>query len=50
MSQLREHPWVTDNNPLISQSENCSDQASEVTEHDIRHAITRIRGLITVAS
>ncbi|KAI8882906.1 Pkinase-domain-containing protein [Backusella circina FSU 941] len=50
MSQLREHPWVTKNNkyPLTPQSENCSDQVSEVTEHDIRHAITRIRGLITV--
>ncbi|KAI9498597.1 kinase-like domain-containing protein [Zychaea mexicana] len=48
--ELRVHPWVTkhDEDPLISEEENCQMVVTEVTEEEINNAISSIASIFTV--
>lgn len=50
ISDIRVHPWVTQNgqHPLISRAENLEGLVHELTEEDLRSAITKISTLFTV--
>ncbi|KAF9930980.1 hypothetical protein BGZ67_005549 [Mortierella alpina] len=50
IEQLRNDPWLTNDGkePLISKEENTANAVTEVTEEDLRGAIQKIGGLVTV--
>ncbi|ORZ27836.1 kinase-like domain-containing protein [Lobosporangium transversale] len=50
IDQLRDDPWLTNNgnDQLISKEENTIHAVTEVTEEDLRGAIQKINGLVTV--
>ncbi|KAF9949476.1 hypothetical protein BGZ72_008757, partial [Mortierella alpina] len=50
IEQLRNDPWLTNDGkePLISKEENTANAVTEVTEEDLRGAIQKISGLVTV--
>ncbi|KAG0247949.1 hypothetical protein BG011_000697 [Mortierella polycephala] len=50
IEQMREDPWVTNDGkePLISMEENTASAVTEITDEDLRGAIQRINGLVTV--
>ncbi|KAG0204229.1 hypothetical protein BGX28_003757 [Mortierella sp. GBA30] len=50
IDQLRNDPWLTNDGkePLISKEENTANAVTEVTEEDLRGAIQKINGLVTV--
>ncbi|KAF9428015.1 hypothetical protein BGZ94_003619 [Podila epigama] len=50
IDELRDDPWLTNdgNEPLLSKDENTKNAVTEVTEEDLRGAIQKINGLVTV--
>ncbi|KAG0301755.1 hypothetical protein BGZ98_008078 [Dissophora globulifera] len=50
IDELRNDPWLTDNGrePLLSKEANTENAVTEVTEDELRAAIQRINGLVTV--
>ncbi|KAG0332678.1 hypothetical protein BG004_001139 [Podila humilis] len=50
IEDLRNDPWLTNDGrePLISKDENIKNAVTEVTEEDLRGAIQKINGLVTV--
>ncbi|KAL9556023.1 hypothetical protein MBANPS3_002081 [Mucor bainieri] len=50
MQDIRNHVWVTNNGqePMVSEEDNCHSILSEITEEDIRGAITSVRHIFTV--
>ncbi|KAK4520561.1 uncharacterized protein ATC70_006438 [Mucor velutinosus] len=50
MQDIRNHAWVTNNGqePMVSEEDNCHSILSEITEEDIRGAITSVRHIFTV--
>ncbi|OAD02267.1 hypothetical protein MUCCIDRAFT_120216, partial [Mucor lusitanicus CBS 277.49] len=50
MQDIRKHAWVTNNEqePMVSEEDNCHSILSEITDEDIRGAITSVRHIFTV--
>ena len=50
IDQLRNHPWVTNqnNNPLPSREQNCAELVAEITETDINAAVKPVQSLFTI--
>ncbi|CAO3612882.1 unnamed protein product [Mucor fragilis] len=50
MQDIRNHAWVTNNGqePMVSEEDNCHSILSEITDEDIRGAITSVRHIFTV--
>ncbi|KAJ3067049.1 hypothetical protein HDU98_009729 [Podochytrium sp. JEL0797] len=51
MAELREHPWVTNNNtsPLLpSKPQNCYKMVTEITKEDLNSAVSSLNPVWTV--
>ncbi|KAF9300747.1 hypothetical protein BGZ74_007545 [Mortierella antarctica] len=50
IDELRNDPWLTNDGrePLLSKDENTKNSVTEITEEDLRGAIQKINGLVTV--
>ncbi|KAG0026952.1 hypothetical protein BGZ81_005986 [Podila clonocystis] len=50
IDELRNDPWLTNDGrePLLSKDENTKNTVTEITEEDLRGAIQKINGLVTV--
>ncbi|KAG0314862.1 hypothetical protein BG000_005421 [Podila horticola] len=50
LDELRNDPWLTNDGrePLLSKDENTKNTVTEITEEDLRGAIQKINGLVTV--
>ncbi|KAI7869135.1 kinase-like domain-containing protein [Spinellus fusiger] len=48
MQEMRDHPWVVANEPMISEEENCQAVVTEITEDELNNAIKSIANIFTV--